>query len=121
MWIATRRTSFAELVPAGRALFVGGMYPYSRHHQLHWWLAADTILQAGGCIKKGADQRVIGVTPALLATQISRAVVERIGQLHGRGANTAAAWEEALFRFLHGSVGRRGWVPGLDWSEYTLY
>ena len=51
--IATRRTTYADLVPGGRALIIGEQYPYHRH-ETRWWEAADEILQAGGCVSRQA-------------------------------------------------------------------
>lgn len=48
--IATRRTTYADLVPGGRALIIGEQYPYHRH-EARWWEAADEILHAGGTLR----------------------------------------------------------------------
>ena len=38
------------------------------HHSEGWWMAAETVLQADGCVKHG--DRTIGVTPAVLSTHV---------------------------------------------------
>jgi len=59
---------------------------------------------------------VIGVTPALLATAISRALVGRVASLHGGGPlGPRVEWDEALVE-LRKSGGQQH-----DWTEYTLY
>jgi hypothetical protein len=92
--IATRRTTYADLVPGGRALIIGEQYPYHRH-EARWWEAADEILHAGGCVSRQAG-RVIGVTPALLATEVSRGLQRHIRAAHATGPDEG--WDEALFR-----------------------
>ena len=109
--IATRHTTYADLVPGGRALIVGEQYPYHRHES-RWWEAADEILQAKGCVSRQAG-RVIGVTPALLATEVSRGLQRYISEAQATTVEGAVeGWDEALFRL------RR---YNLDWTEYTLY
>jgi hypothetical protein len=115
--LATRKVTFDDLVPGGRALIVGESFPY-RRHQLRWWEAANRILQADGCVTRGSwgRNRVIGVTPALLATAISRALVGRVASLHGGGPlGPRVEWDEALVE-LRKSGGQQH-----DWTEYTLY
>ena len=91
---ATRRTVFSDLVIGGRAVYAAKPFEYQRHRRT-WWDAADSILQARGCVTNRTNARggVIGVTPAILATKISREVMARVGALHA-----GPAWDESLFR-----------------------
>lgn len=104
---ATRRTTFNDLVAHGKGIFMDARYPYSRHNP-SWWKAADGLLQAKGCVTSHDGTKVIGVTPALLATDLSLATIGRILELHGRSEQNFA---EVLFRLL----------DRFDWTEYTLY
>ena len=84
-------------MPGGRALIIGEQYPY-RRHETRWWEAADEILQAGGCVSRQAG-RVIGVTPALLATEVSRGLQRYISEAQATTVEGAVeGWDEALFR-----------------------
>lgn len=104
--LATRRTQFADLVRGGKALYAAKPFEYERHRRT-WWTAADRILQARGCVTN-VRGNVIGVTPAILSTNISRGAMARVGALH-----SGRAWDESLFRLRLDE--------GLDWTEYTLY
>ena len=83
---ATRRTVFSDLVIGGRAVYAAKPFEYQRHRRT-WWDAADSILQARGCVTNRTNARggVIGVTPAILATKISREVMACVGALCMRG------------------------------------
>ena len=104
--LATRRTQFTDLVRDGKAVYAAKPFEYERHRR-GWWVAADRILQARGCVTDFRGS-VIGVTPAILSTNISRGVMARVGALH-----SGRAWDESLFRLRLDE--------GLDWTEYTLY
>ena len=130
--LATRRTQLTDLVPnpnsnphpnphphphpnpnpnpnqvrGGKALYAAKPFEYERHRRT-WWTAADRILQARGCVTNFRGS-VIGVTPAILSTNISRGAMARVGALH-----SGRAWDESLFRLRLDE--------GLDWTEYTLY
>ena len=104
--LATRRTQLTDLVRGGKALYAAKPFEYERHRRT-WWTAADRILQARGCVTNFRGS-VIGVTPAILSTNISRGAMARVGALH-----SGRAWDESLFRLRLDE--------GLDWTEYTLY
>lgn len=104
--LATRRTQLSDLVLDGKALYAAKPFEYPRHRR-GWWAAADRILDAHGCVTDFRGS-VIGVTPAILSTNISRATMTRVGALHG-----GRAWDELLFRLRLDE--------NLDWTEYTLY
>merc|ERR1712070_820319 len=66
-------------------------------------------LDAVGCVHKG--DRTIGVTPAVLSTRVSLALMERVVKVwSGKLGN--GAWDLQLFRLL---------TRGFDWTEYTLH
>ena len=104
--VATRHTAFADLVVNGSAVYAAKPFDYPRH-RLAWWDAADTILKARGCVTVPRE-RVIGVTPAILSTRVSRLLMAQVGALHG-----GRPWDQSLFRLRLDQ--------NLDWSEYTLY
>ena len=74
--IATRRTSFDDLIPRGRGLYMAVPRDY-RRHEASWWVASDAVLRADSCVT-GSSAPVIGVTPALLSTIISRGLVRAV-------------------------------------------
>lgn len=47
-----------------------------RHIHRHWWNSTEAVLGLGGCLSTSPDTRVFGVTPALLATDISSATAQ---------------------------------------------
>jgi len=104
---ACRHVSYADLVdPEGRALIRRqGERMVGTRHQLRWWKAAEAILQAPHCVT-GRAEPVIGVTPALLATNLSRGAVAAVEAI------TKQPFDQAMFAALRAQQ---------DWTEYTFY
>ncbi len=100
--LAVRPIGWKELCPNGTALL--GREPLSTHPD--WWRASASIL--GIDLSWGHEERVMGVTPQILYTEVCRALLERI-ETHGRRWPwSRRAWERILLA-----------RPG--WTEYSLY
>mmetsp|Transcript_27760 Transcript_27760/g.38366 ORF Transcript_27760/g.38366 Transcript_27760/m.38366 type:complete len:180 (+) Transcript_27760:126-665(+) len=99
--LLSRPISFSTLVPSGRALFQHD----PMNQRSSWWSSAARAL--GGVPSCTPATLQGGVTPAILSTNISRALLYHLEKVH-----PGKSWDAALFSLLD---------SGADWTEYSLY
>ena len=108
--LCTRKTGLRDIIVGGRGIYQAEELGTNTRHRREWWDAADALLDAKGCVTSQPQQRVIGVTPALLSTEVSLSLIRRLNASAGGGGG---GWDVSLFHELR--------ERGRDWTEYTLY
>ena len=108
--LCTRKTGLRDIIVGGRGIYQAEELGTNTRHRREWWDAADALLDAKGCVTSQPQQRVIGVTPALLSTEVSLSLIRR---LNGTAAGGGGGWDVSLFHELR--------ERGRDWTEYTLF
>ena len=79
---ACKRVTYGDLVDErGRALIQGEPREGTRH-QRRWWGVAEQILASPGCVLGGRTDAVVGVTPAVLSTNISVGLLREVERLY---------------------------------------
>ncbi|KAJ9452281.1 hypothetical protein DIPPA_26524 [Diplonema papillatum] len=99
-----------SLTPSGKAVIQGP--DLAGRHRQSWWSSSLALLQTqsdAACKLKEAKPPVIGVTPAILSTSLSRCLLHHISSTHGGDPP-----DKVLFQSL-------GSESTSDWTEYTLY
>eukprot|EP01060_Flectonema_neradi_P008594 TRINITY_DN16132_c0_g1_i1.p1 TRINITY_DN16132_c0_g1~~TRINITY_DN16132_c0_g1_i1.p1 ORF type:complete len:421 (+),score=59.41 TRINITY_DN16132_c0_g1_i1:44-1306(+) len=101
-----RNTTHDDIIINGKAIVQGN----DGNNRESWWKAAGNILQdpqrCGGNLAKDPFQ--LGVTPAILAREISLGLLDFLEETYH------STFDKALFRMLHSK-------PTSDWTEYSLY
>eukprot|EP01063_Lacrimia_lanifica_P005766 TRINITY_DN13491_c0_g1_i1.p1 TRINITY_DN13491_c0_g1~~TRINITY_DN13491_c0_g1_i1.p1 ORF type:complete len:452 (+),score=127.52 TRINITY_DN13491_c0_g1_i1:87-1442(+) len=114
-----RKAAFKDFVRDGRAL-VQGKAKDSNHRQ-GWWEVAGRIVKSKTCgfeVTKAHGDLVIGVTPAIMHTDLTRDLLRFITDSYPDPATGAKApWHDIMFQFLS----QKPWDRRGDWTEYTLY
>lgn len=107
---AKRPFDYSDLVDQKSRARIQGETQFSQtQHRAGWWEASERALDARGCVAR--DDRTIGVTPAVLSTRVSLALMDRVVGVWA-GKLGEGAWDLQLFRLL---------TRGFDWTEYTLH
>jgi hypothetical protein len=93
--MAVKPISRDLLLPEGRAV----LEPEARSVHRQWWIDSAGVLD----VDPGLDRKGMGVTPAILATEVITSVQGRLSEVSGK------PWMDTLL------------TSYCDWTEYTLY
>jgi len=111
---ASRLTRADELVVDGKAIYQGeghGKGGLGRtQHREGWFESSERVFGNRGCHN---GHPTLGVTPAILSTEIAKGMYAELERSYG-AEYPGAKWDEILFELLQSHGGH-------DWTEYTLY
>eukprot|EP00658_Telonema_sp_P-2_P078562 TRINITY_DN7381_c0_g1_i11.p1 TRINITY_DN7381_c0_g1~~TRINITY_DN7381_c0_g1_i11.p1 ORF type:complete len:201 (+),score=24.37 TRINITY_DN7381_c0_g1_i11:271-873(+) len=114
VFVSRRGTVGSDLVGhAGTHGIIQAESASRTQHSRRWWTASDAIIQSNQCVTK-SGRPTIGVTPALLSSEISKGCLQEVERLH-KGKFKGESWDTILMKMLKREYG------GHDWTEYTLY
>ena len=101
---AKRPFAFSDIVDSRGSALIQGEDTGGRHSTA-WWDAAERIMagpsagpSARPCVASAGPK--IGVTPAVLARQVSLGLMENVERLWRPRLGRVGAWDELLFKLL---------------------
>lgn len=110
---AKRPFGVHDLLPGGKVLIQGEVQSGGRsQHRRSWWESSGRVFGAPRCVR--AHRPTVGVTPALLVTEVALGALRRVEEMGGGRAAAERGgrpWDALLFQRLRTA----------DWTEYTLY